>query len=261
MKRRGRVGGAEEWPLHQAVPWSVHRFVWRATPVPGVLTVFRLVRKQPWPEEGVFIADDWEPDRGARPLRTYDPVEASEEIINDLGRVDASDRNALLGFVNRWGLFDQGEPWASVPDTRRVAVDLQELAGRVRRVRQKGASVDELDDLAFDLTARVAHVHHAVTRVGRGLHLTFRVSRLADAVVARLAEIATAGEHSVPLRECAYPKCRAIFLPERRDQIYCKTAGEQKCARRAALEAHRRRERSRRQPRGQKRQMRRDGRT
>jgi hypothetical protein len=253
MERRGRVGGAEEWPLHQAVSWSVYRFVWREAPLRAVLTVFRIARKQPWPDEGIFIADDWDPNHGARVLRTYNPVEKSDELITELSRVDARDRDALLGFVNTWGLFDQGEPWASVADIRRSAVTLQALADRVCTARRKGATIDALDELAFDLTAHVGRVHHAVTRIDRGLHLRFRVSRLFDALVARLAEIATAGEQSLPLRRCAYFKCRAIFLPERRDQIYCKTGGQQKCARSAAQEAYRDRERPRRHGRRSRR--------
>src|SRR5439155_1596711 len=122
-RRRMNVEGAAPWPLHRSPRWPVYRVSVSAQPVQGIATVFRY-RREPWPREGVFVADGWSAET-ARPRRFYDPIAEADSIIQDLSRTNAEDLKELLGFINRWGFFLQGEPWASVDITRKIAFALK----------------------------------------------------------------------------------------------------------------------------------------
>jgi hypothetical protein len=158
--------------------------------------------------------------------------------------MDTRDTKAVLTFVKRWGLLRQ-EWYAEVAGTcawlraaKMAITDLYDLQNR-----RSTPTNTEWEELAFDVNSLVGGMHFAVRATPDGLRPVFRAARLADAIGLRLFERATSAER---LRQCIYDRCRAFFTPERRDQIYCKTAGEQRCARRASLERLRTRRRKER---------------
>ena len=163
--------------------------------------------------------------------------------------MDTRDTKAVLAFVNRWGLPSNGW-YAEVTGTRawlqaakKAVDDLHALQNR----RSALPTISERQELAFDVSSLVGGMHFAVRATPDGFRPVFQATRLADVIGLRLFELATSAER---LRQCAYGRCRAFFIPDRRDQLYCKTAGEQICARRASLEklrARRKKESKRRQ--------------
>src|SRR6266545_2872337 len=229
-----RIPGAEDYSAYDAIPWDVYDFEVAIEPRPGLATVYRY-RRRPWPNEGVFVPKGAYTTPTAaepQPIRRYDAMRSAEEILRDLNRTDPADRRALLAFTNRWGLLDQG--WhAEVKATRTWLEIAKGITERIYRFYNQEAPRDDWEDLAFDLTAIVNRVHFEVRGVDHGLRLIFKAPRLADVLALHLLQHATGTEK---LRQCEYHRCRTFFVPERRDQRYCKTAGEQRCARRASLE-------------------------
>jgi hypothetical protein len=247
-----KVPGAETGWIYESIPWPIYDFEIAYGSRAGLAAIFKY-RRRPWPKEGVLVPKGWpsspDDDDLPKPIREYDPVPAAEAILQDLSRTDVQDPQSMLAFVNRWGLLDQG--WygevvgarAWLQSAKTVMGDLHALQTRpLSRGRPSEAEWEELD---FDLKSLVSGVHFSSRPTPEGLRPVFRAPTLADVIGLRLFELATTSTER--LRQCRYGRCRAFFIPDRRDQIYCKTAGEQRCARRASLEKLRARQKRERQ--------------
>lgn len=62
-----------------------------------------------WPG-GVFVARGIEEEAELTPVRTYDPTAWGERLLLEVSRLNPDDTQALLAFVNEWGLLGVAEP-------------------------------------------------------------------------------------------------------------------------------------------------------
>jgi hypothetical protein len=222
---------------YEPIQWPVCRFEIILVPRAGLRTVFQL--RGGWPIEGVFVPTGW-PRRGDRnndpkPTRYYNPVRDADEILQDISRLSPDNPNALLQFVNQWGLMEQGF-FASVAETRKWVAWLKGLTERLFALRRGPVGGDSWADFAFELNGVTHNIGSAARPAQDGLERYFLIPRLLDALALRVLERATGTQE---LRQC--PQCKAFFTPDRRDQQYCKTRGKKRCAQRVSLEAHRKR--------------------
>ncbi len=247
--RQVKVPGAETSEIYESVPCAIYDFEIAYQSRAGLASVYRF-RGRPWPKEGLFVPRHWpsspsDTDLPA-PIRQYDPRPLAEDIVQDISRMDVQDATALLAFVNRWGLLRDGW-YGEVAGTRLWLQTAKTVIGDLYALQHRRAEPPtraEWEELGFDVRSFVGGMHFAVRATPDGLRPVFRAANLADVIGLRLFELATSAEH---LRQCAYDRCRAFFIPDRRDQIYCKTEDEQRCARRASLERLRTRRRKERQ--------------
>jgi hypothetical protein len=210
-----------------AEPWT---FVGRETPVRGsplyghdpgrtlsaaeTINVYRLA----WPEGGVFVPTD------ARASAEYDPLAVAPEILLDVQRTaPRDDADALLAFVNRWGVLGVGIPGADdflVDAVQRTATELRELArwmAVVHDLQARRRRAETWTDVATLFRERLAGVHLQAQHAGRrGLLPSFRVPRLIDSLYLELWDVATSGKR---LRRCK--RCEDFFIRGRDDQIFC----------------------------------------
>ena len=275
--RRGataKIPGAETYVLYEALPWPVYNFEIVLRPLPGLAAVYKYRYRSrtpndgpkhklklnwwrlstqgtaervggdisgplpasarnwvPWPADGVLVPKLWDRKGRLRPAREYDPLSEADDMIQHISRIDLEDPATIRSFANRWGLLDQGE-FANVAEVRTGLEFISGIASAVHRVSS------DPGDLAWDLSIALAHVQHAVKHVSGCLRLVFKAPRLIDVLGLRVAEVATRPEED-RFRRCEYSRCGALFVPQRRDQRYCQTGGEQICARRASLERFR----------------------
>ncbi len=62
-----------------------------------------------WPG-GVLVARGIEVKTKLTPVRTYDPTAWGERLLLEVSRLNPNDNQALLAFVNEWGLLGLAEP-------------------------------------------------------------------------------------------------------------------------------------------------------
>ena len=62
-----------------------------------------------WPG-GVFVARGIEEEAELTPVQTYDPTAWGERLLLEVSRLNPNDNQALLAFVNEWGLLGLAEP-------------------------------------------------------------------------------------------------------------------------------------------------------
>lgn len=276
-----RVGRA--WVPAYELSWEVYEYEILGAPRGGLRAVAALGG---WPEGGVFVPkglyatpDD---DQGPKPDRVYDAISEADAILQDVSRLDPADPAALLAFVNNWGLLGisvsggpPGKEFLYAPKVRDPSLYQAALVagwGRGGRglgraialwdgVRETGAWLgwvrDRLEtlhglergdapreswaDLAWDLETVLGNITPAPRLLAGRLVPSWRLRRLLDVLALRIYELATGADQ---LRQC--PECGSLFVPDRKDQRYCKTRGRPLCARRVAVRLHRRRKRARR---------------
>lgn len=214
----------EEWGQEFELRWPVYEYVILENPAGGLRTVLRYEGLR-WPWGGVFAWKGWaeREDETWTPTRTktYDPVEASEEILQGVTRLDLRSPEALLEFVNTWGCLGVGVPGATpflfdgVALTRHALRLIRNGAEWLHNLR-RGQAEGSWEDFAISLNAFLVNVHPAARPTKGGLRPVYRVSRLLDALCLRLWMRATEGHR---FRRC--PECKALFVPGRRDQRYC----------------------------------------
>ena len=227
-----------------------------------------------WPG-GLFLPKGVDPEspppekRWPKPVRWYKPLHCAEEILQDVSRLDPSDPKDLLAFVSRWGrlgvgasyprpkdpatgwwgmymLADLTDPWGTgqtdgVTNTAEHLGDIKELNEGLYTLQHRRASRYSWPQLAWALDGRLGGVKLSVRPAENRLFPLYRIRRLLDGLYLQLWERATEAHQ---LRRCR--ECQSLFVPDRRDQRYCKTNGQQLCARRASLKRFRRR--GKRQP-------------
>jgi hypothetical protein len=222
---------------YEPIEWPVYKFEISLTPRAGLRQVFQL--RGGWPKDGVFVPKGWPKRRGRddhpKPTRDYSPLPAADQILQEISRLSPDDSNALLQFVNQGGLMDQGYV-ASVADTRAWVAWVKRMTERLFALQRGLVRGDSWADFAFNLNGVIHNIGSAVRPGNGGLERYFRTPRLLDVLALRVLECATG---TTGLRQCRW--CKAFFTPDRKDQQYCKTGGKQRCARRAAVEAHRKR--------------------
>ena len=239
QRREIKVPGADTARSYESVPWSVYNFEIADRHHPGLNAIYGY-RRRPWPKDGVFVPKDW-PNSPAdsdppNPIKQYDPILCAEDIFHDVSRLDTQDHEAMLAFMNRWGLLNQGW-YAEVAGTRAWLQATKKIIADLSALQQmKQPTPSDWEELAFYVNSLVSRVHFAVRWTSDGLRPVFRAENLADVIGLHLFEVATSVQR---LRQCAYDRCHAFFVPDRRDQKFCKTGGEQKCARLASLERFR----------------------
>ena len=195
---------------------SASRPLWRSVTTP---------RTHRWPKGGILVykglgehADkSWRPEL----VKVYSPIEESEEILREVSRLDLRDREALLGFVNRWGRLGVG-----IPGEERFLFDGVQLTQKTLEtlkywaewhyLHQRGQGEDLREEFGFAVSAALSHVHPAVRTTKTAFEPVYQLHSLKDALFLQLWIHATEGHR---LRRC--PSCRAIFYQTRRDKKYC----------------------------------------
>jgi len=238
----------------------------------------RLDLEYGWPSDGVLLPRDWAKLQKPTLVREYNPVPAADEILTDVTRLDPYKPEAILDFVNQWGLLGspgvhpdvyqichERLPAEDVSWTRGVLQELKFLAlalfelqrGRVIPLVSAGVLINPENEgrpvgwahLADGINM-ISHTSDRTVRVNRlrgrpvGLRVVERPGRLLDVLGLALLDRATGVIHQ---RRC--PECNSHFIPSRRNQRFCKRNGEQYCARRRALREWRKRENRKRRKR------------
>jgi hypothetical protein len=178
------------------------------------INVYRLM----WPPGGIFV-----PVGGGAP-EEYDPLSAAPEILLDVQRTAAKkDAEALLGFVNRWGVLGVGIPGADdfpLDGVQQTAAELRELArwiAVVHDLQARRRRAETWTDVAATFGERLAGVHLQAQVAERSRLLpSFHVPRLIDGLYLELWDVATGGKR---LRRCK--RCEDFFVRGRQDQIFC----------------------------------------
>jgi hypothetical protein len=247
-----------ERQLYRPLKWPVYdcEIVTRE-PDGGIGVVFRYrnrerPRGERWPAEGVILAKGYRPEtvEASKPARTYRPLPVAGEILAEISRLEGKAPETLLCFVKQWGFFGHGEYYSAVDDVRRQLAWLKNCLSSLYKIQRHGSRT-AWENLAWDLNSVGAGLRWQWV-AGESSNTLRRACNLTSLWDALILQLGMWAEHTdVAIRECAYSRCRAFFMPDRRDQIYCKTQGEQICARRASLEALRAR---RRLPQGRRNQ-------
>jgi predicted RNA-binding Zn ribbon-like protein len=240
---RHRPGGS--WESEYELTWPVYPYEIQDRPHRSLAALLR-ARGITWPSGGVFVK---QPTDGARVIRAYKPTERSDEILEEVTKLDTASSAALLGFVRKWGLLGVGFPgWEDFAECESVEQARQKLnllrdcvsfyftwyggaKSRTTAERTQGAV-----GLAETLGALLGRVHPAV-RVHAGKFEPFhRVHSLMDAISLQLWMQVTEAKR---FRRCPEPICKALFVPGREDQEYCSRA----CVNRANVRNWRRKRR------------------
>ena len=233
--------------------WPIHEYEIVEDPPPGLAVVAKYYG-QDWPQGGAFVPRGHleGSERVPPPSREYDPVPVTDDILTDVSRLDLERSERLLAFVNHRGCLGVGIPippsvrsegWTGGRDRYirsfdGVQVTRKWLAWIQKRLvaladLQEGRRRD-WDEFAFDLSSVLGNIRPATRPMANGLVPCYSVPRLLDALFLGMWQRATGGAR---MRRC--PECGALFMPDRRDQMYCKTDGQQKCARRASVKRFR----------------------
>src|SRR5436190_5258397 len=219
-----------EYELHDPAPQWLAEFAPTWAQLPG----------------GVFIAKGVT-DAAKMPGRTYDPVGVANELIAAGTSFDPQDREALLRFVNRWGLLglvapdDAVQQWDSVFFTQDHLTRLGYLVRRLEALKNQNWASKDLLSVA-QLQAELPGMPSRVTPVVRqraqwqawahqlnqalqgcpiqpllvpiagsdvpGLRPAWRPRRLADVLLVTLWQHATEGDR-IP-RRCG--TCHGMFF-------------------------------------------------
>ena len=171
-----------------------------------------------WPPAGLFV-----PVGGGAP-EEYDPLSEAAEILLDVQRTATKEHaDALLGFVNRWGMLGVGIPGADdfpVDGVQRTAAELRELARWlvvVHELQARRRRAEMWTAVAAVFRERLAGVHLQAQVADPGRLLpSFHVPRLIDGLYLQLWDVATGGKR---LRRCK--RCEDFFIRGREDQIFC----------------------------------------
>jgi hypothetical protein len=225
-----------------------------------------------WPSDGVLMPRDWDKLQKPTLVREYNPSLVADEILTHVTRLDPDKPEAILDFVNQWGLlgspgvnpdvyqiFHEGLPAEAISWTSGVLQDLKFLAralfelqrGRVIPLISACVLINPEDEgrpvewahLA-DAINMIGHTSYRTVRVYRlgkrpvGLRVVERPGRLLDVLGLALLDRATGMARQ---RRC--PECGSYFVPTRSNQRFCKRKGEPYCARKHTLRAWRHRTR------------------
>jgi hypothetical protein len=251
---------SDEARLYAPLRWPVHEYEIRLKPWGGVGAVFSSVGR-PFPAAGVIAPKGWSGnlDELSASVSTYHhPLPSADEILQDISELPVAepspagpvrrlaDNDAVLRFVNKWGVLGVGVGTGprrvalldGVAETHHHLAWIQHTQRRIFLFQDgRPLSGDSWTELAWELNnSAIADIRPLAVPTKNGLGFQFQPRRLLDVLCLRLLEFGTGTEK---LRQCK--ECSALFVPDRRDQIYCKTGGEQVCARRASLRAYRRR--------------------
>lgn len=186
----------------------------------------------PWPTGGVFAPAWWPRNRPAKPVEYYNPMKMAADILLDAQRLEGEDRQALLRFVNKWGMLGVGVPGDSffldgVVLTGRCLTQLNEwIEGlealqhgrtRIRRALKRAPHHRwTWRALAFELSEHLRAIHLGAVPASRKLVAVYRPRNLFDALWLELWRQATEMKRH---RRC--PECHALFIPGRANQQYC----------------------------------------
>lgn len=164
------------------------------------------------------------------PAKIYDPVPLADEILTHVTRLDTKDTEALLEFVNEWGLpgweavwegFDVSDltgPYSEHVERTRHDIERVKYMARALWMLQRGTSRNEddldltWDDFADDLNERLMHTQ-LIVRVherGAGLRMLQRPDSLLDVLALALLHRAVGVTRQ---RRC--PECGSYFVPTR----------------------------------------------
>lgn len=222
--------------------WQYRVFRYRvADPAPDLLCGARVgdAPAYPWAHwpGGVLVAEGVDQPGESEPTRTYDPAAEAEALLTAATRFDPADLQALVKFVNRWGLLgfagpvDADQLWDSVFATREHLTKVRQLTARLDALKRRRWDSVALPSLAQirrrvrgvprSLTARehgrvqwqafAADINQALqgsalrpvlvaTPGLPGLRQTLRPQRLADVLLVALWQHAT--DADLVLRRC-----------------------------------------------------------
>lgn len=211
---------------------------------------------RPWARDpqGVFVAEGIDSPEGAKLILTYDPTQEATKILTSATALDPHDDEALLGFVNRWGLLGLAEPdkeaqlWDSVRKTKEELARIARLAQWLRAMKERKwrdkalPPLDEVRRIVSGVPTRLTPhqrvraywlayanelnqslwrrpVRTLLLPEGRSVRQYFRPRCLADVLYMTLWNAATDGDSI--LRQC--PGCRGLFTVSMTNQKrrYC----------------------------------------
>ena len=203
-------------------------------PAPHVRSLLRAAGGLLWPEEGVFTPVGWRPDTRLDQHDVYDPMEAKNRrrLLRAIQRVRGTPtREALLEFVNQWGVLGVGLPdspgfpldgvaltrtWLNRVSDWLALIPREDQVSRASR-EDRNHALTTLNDVLRNVSMTVSGASAVMTKWRAG----WRAPNLLSAVAVMIWEDMTAGHR---LRRCRDERCPAFFIPERDNQAYCDSA-------------------------------------
>lgn len=200
-----------------------------------------------WPG-GVFVTEGIEGSKDLVPVRGYDPTACAGSILLEATRINLENQEALLGFVNKWGLLGIAEPdnaiqlWDSVFLTRAQLHNIKRLAGWLQAMQHgkwKSSAIPPLDEVRklladvrvepknrrelyhlafqqeFNKKAWGCPLRPLLLSDGRQFRRYLRPLRLLDVLYIELWQAAFARD--TVLRQCA--ECKGLFSVKKSNRL------------------------------------------
>lgn len=230
-----------EWTLERFEGPTAHQGLFELDPFSREAKTRAAIYRVALPPGGLFFP----PGNGGGMESTYDPLgREGDDIFLDVQAIQFDDGQALVRFVNIWGILGVGIPAA--PDCR---LDGVQLTGRClaklstwfktihqlqRRRRSTELTREQITDQLLAELKKPLGSQSAIDYIATG---RFNLRTLWDGLCLKLWEHLNGHLH---LRHCANDRCRRIFVPRRNNQRFCART----CANRWTVRNWKRRHRS-----------------